>query len=70
MPEMVETSSVVPSGAARATRPVPSVAPAPGLFSTMTTVPRRRPISSAINRAMISVVPPVAKGTISRTGPG
>lgn len=58
---LVEASSrVVPSGWARATKSVPTEAPAPGLFSTMTvalvslrsTSPRRRPIASALPPAV------------------
>ncbi|WZB69460.1 hypothetical protein WJ968_24530 [Achromobacter xylosoxidans] len=51
---------MVPSGCARATTSVPTEAPAPGLFSTMTvmfdslrsTSPRRRPIASALPPAV------------------
>jgi hypothetical protein len=67
---MTESTSVYPSGTARATWPVPSVAPAPGRFSTTTDCPSRRDISPARMRAMMSVVPPGPKGTTNRIGLG
>ena len=41
---VVLISSVLPSGAARATASLPITVPAPGRFSTTTLTPGRRPI--------------------------
>ena len=64
------TSRVAPSLAALATKSAPMEPAAPGLFSTMTVVFRRRPSSGATARAMTSLLPPGAKGTTSRTVEG
>src|SRR5262249_46208383 len=53
----------VPSGAARATRPVPMVPPAPVGFSMITDCPSGPLIRSARMRASVSVGPPAEKGT-------
>jgi len=66
---MVAISSVVPSGAARATRDAPMVPPAPPAFSTTTVMPVRSPRRCAIRRDTTSVAPPAAKGTTMVTGP-
>jgi len=42
--------------------------PPPPLFSTTRVWPSAWPAFSAMTRAMMSVVPPAAKGTIRRTG--
>src|SRR5690606_26070767 len=46
----------------------PSVAPAPGLFSTITGCPRDLDNSSPSARARTSVVPPAENGTTKLTG--
>jgi hypothetical protein len=45
----------------------PTTPPPPALFSTITLWPRALPSGSEITRAMMSVVPPGAKGTVSFT---
>src|SRR5215470_18011622 len=60
--------TVWPSGAARATRPVPMVPAAPVGFSTMTDWPSDPFIRSASTRASASVGPPAGKGTTMVTG--
>src|SRR5574343_150868 len=65
-------SRVCPSGLDLATKSAPSVAPAPGLLSTITVWPRLLDRRSARARASPSVVPPAGKGTtrlIGRCGP-
>ena len=68
--EIGASSTVVPSGAARATLRVPTAAPAPGRFSTTIGCPRNPCMCGAMTRARMSGEPPGAKGLISRTGPG
>ena len=58
-----------PSGAERATCSVPSMPPAPGLFSTRKVPPVALPNLSASRRATVSVAPPGAKVTTMRMGP-
>src|SRR5450759_3168520 len=60
-------SSVYPSGLARATISEPSTLLAPARLSTTKVWPRRSPTLSATMRPRMSLVPPGAKGTISRT---
>src|SRR5258708_8804049 len=62
------STRVGPSGALLATCSVPMLPEAPGRFSTTTGWPRRAPSRSATVRALVSVTPPAAKGTTSRTG--
>src|SRR5450830_1336168 len=50
-------------GADLATKPVPTVPPAPARFSTSTVSPRARPSSVENERARMSCTPPAAKGT-------
>jgi hypothetical protein len=50
-----------------ATFAVPTIVPAPGLFSTATGSDHFVDIASATNRATTSAGPPAAKGTIKRT---
>ena len=60
-----------PSGFAFATKPAPTIAPAPGLFSITIGCPSRFPTTSAAARAMRSLAPPGPKGTthlIGRSG--
>jgi hypothetical protein len=62
------TITVWPSGAARATRPVPTVPEAPTIFSMTTGCPRELRMWSATMRATVSVGPPAAKGTTTVIG--
>src|SRR2546428_5101225 len=62
-------TSVVPSGAALATEPVPMVPPAPARFSTITLRPSAWPSSALIERAMVSCTAPAPKGTTMRMTP-
>ena len=62
------TSKVWPSAGARATSMAAMLPPAPGLFSTITGWPSVLPMSSAISRASVSVVPPAVAPTISFMG--
>jgi len=57
------SSTVSPSGAARATASVPITVPAPGRFSTTAVTFWARPICSASTRATMSAPPPAARGT-------
>src|SRR6266581_4795720 len=59
------TSSVLPSGAARATASAAIAPPAPGRLSTTTVCPLVRTISSARMRTSASMAPPV--GTVTTT---
>ena len=52
-----------PSAVALATRFMPSVPPAPTVFSTMIFWPSERPITSPISLAMMSAGPPAENGT-------
>jgi hypothetical protein len=61
--QVVRVEHVHPSGAARATRPVPTVPAAPVGFSTTTDWPSAVFIRSARMRASASVGPPAGKGT-------
>jgi hypothetical protein len=61
-------SRVWPSGAAFTTASVAILVPAPGRFSTTNCWPRRCDSHCAISRATISVEPPAAKPTMTRTG--
>ena len=54
------SSSVVPSGVARATTSVPMLLPAPGRFSTTTDCRQRSPSAAARARPRMSVGPPGA----------
>ena len=65
---VVPSVSVYPSGAALAAASAPIVPPAPALFSTTTTCPRRSPSFCATMRATMSVEPPGAKPTMSLMG--
>ena len=56
-------SSVWPSGVALATCAAPKVAPAPGLFSTITGWPMAEESLVDTARASTSVVPPAGNGT-------
>src|SRR5215212_1971855 len=47
---------------------MPMLPEAPGLLSTTTCCPSRRPRNSATTRALVSVTPPGVKGTMSRIG--
>src|SRR5215831_10351968 len=47
---------------------VPSAPAAPPMFSTMTACPSSFLIASAVRRAMMSVLPPGANGTMSLIG--
>src|SRR5690606_20600253 len=60
-------SKVYPSGLDRATAAVPTLPPAPSLFSTTTLFPQRAPSLSAIRRPTTSVVPPGENGTTMLT---
>src|SRR5581483_6885832 len=60
---MWPSSSVVPSGAARATKVAPIEPPAPGRLSTITARPSVGAILSATDRARMSVSPPGVNGT-------
>jgi hypothetical protein len=58
------TVIVYPSGAARATRPVPMLPVAPPTFSMMMVWPSAVRMPSAIRRPTTSVSPPGGNGTI------
>ena len=60
--------NVYPSGAALATRPLPIVPAAAPTFSTTMVWPSTSPIASACRRALASMPPPAANGTISVIG--
>ncbi len=60
--------SVVPSGAARATRPVPRLPPAPATFSMTTGWPSTERIGSERMRAIVSDGPPAGNGAMMVTG--
>src|SRR5215213_1541810 len=66
VPEL--TSTVWPSGWARATASAPTTVAAPGRFSTSTGWPRPGAMRSASSRAMTSVEPPGGNGTTNVTG--
>ena len=55
---------VYPSGGARTTRAVPNVPEAPPMFSMMTLCPSVTCMRWARMRAIVSVGPPAAAGTI------
>jgi hypothetical protein len=57
------TSSVWPSGAARATAVAPMFMPPPAMFSTTAGLAHLRASWSATTRASVSVVEPGAAGT-------
>jgi hypothetical protein len=59
---------VYPSGFARIARVEPVVPPAPTTFSTMSCCPSVRDMCSPRMRAMTSVVPPAANGTMTVIG--
>ena len=61
--ETVATPKEYPSGSAFAVSLAPITPPPPALFTTTTVCPKALPRGSAIVRAMMSVVPPGAKGT-------
>src|SRR5690606_33527184 len=61
------TPSVYPSGFALATAAVPTLPPAPGLFSTMNGWPSRLPSWSVTSRATTSGVEPGPNGTTTFT---
>jgi len=61
-------SSVYPSGALLATSSAPMFPEAPGRLSTTTAWPQRSPSFWATRRAMMSVPPPGANPTTTRTG--
>src|SRR6266404_69276 len=65
---LAPTRSVVPSGAALATYSVATIAPPPGLFSTITGWPRLSDNFCPKIRAMISLPPPAAKPTMMWIG--
>src|SRR5262249_4480550 len=65
----VASSSVWPSGCARASAEVATMVLAPGRFSTMTGLPQRAESWSARMRMMTSAGPPGGNGTIPLTGP-
>ena len=65
---MLPSISVWPSAALRASAVAPSVAPAPGLLSTLTAWPRRAASFSAMRRATTSTPPPGGYGAISVSG--
>src|SRR4051812_25111488 len=62
------TSTVLPSGAARATKSVPTWLAAPGLFSTTTARPMRSCSFGCRMRAVMSVLPPGGKVTTIMSG--
>ena len=57
--------SVYPSGVAFAPSALPSVDPAPGLFSMTTGLPRRSASLGMTMRARVSTAPPAGHGTIT-----
>ena len=59
---------VEPSASDLITSLAPMAPLAPGLFSTITVLPKARPKGSASVRAMASTGPPAAKATMIRTG--
>src|SRR5438046_2223691 len=61
--------SVWPSGCDRATSALPTIVPAPGLFSTTTGTDHFADIASPISLATTSVGPPAANGTTNLTLP-
>jgi hypothetical protein len=61
------TSSICPSGAARATAFAPMFMPPPAMFSTTVGLPHLRASWSATTRASVSVVEPAAAGTTNFT---
>jgi hypothetical protein len=68
---LLSSSRVWPSGTARATRWLATMAPAPGWLSTTTGWPRLRASASPTARAVRSAMPPGPKGTtrvIARSG--
>jgi hypothetical protein len=60
--------SVYPSGAARATRPMPILPPAPATFSITIGSPSESRIGSDRMRAMVSEGPPAGNGAIRVIG--
>ena len=60
--------SVCPSGAARATRPVPMLPEAPPTFSTTIGWPSVARICSPMMRTSVSLGPPAGNGTTTVTG--
>ena len=66
--DTVAMPSTCPSGGWRISSSAPSAPPAPPLLSTITVCPSASPSRWPTTRAMMSVVPPAAKGTINRTG--
>ena len=60
--------TVYPSGAERASLFTAMLPPAPVTFSTMICCPNAFPMRSPMIRAMVSVGPPTAKGTIIVVG--
>jgi len=68
MVEDVAISSVVPSGAERATAAAPILVPAPGRFSMTNGLPKRCSSFGASRRATISMPPPGPVGTTIVTG--
>jgi hypothetical protein len=66
--EAVAKPNVYPSAGARASSAAPITPPPPALLSTTTACPSNLPKGSATIRAIKSVVPPAAKGTIKRMG--
>src|SRR6266436_1366145 len=65
---LAPTRSVVPSGCALATYSVATIAPPPGLFSTITGWPRSSDSFCPKTRAMMSLPPPAAKPTMMWMG--
>jgi hypothetical protein len=61
-------NKVLPSGADLATASAAMLPPAPGRFSTTTTLPNKRPSSTDKARASVSVEPPAGAPTKTRTG--
>jgi len=68
MLETVASRKVSPFGCALATTSAPSVPPAPGRFSITTVWPRISLSLGARTRVVMSVPPPVPKGTTIRIG--
>src|SRR6266481_2790204 len=65
---LAPTRSVVPSGGDFATYSVATIAPPPGLFSTITGWPRLSESFCPKTRAMMSLPPPAAKPTMMWIG--
>ena len=63
-----DNNKVLPSGAALATASAARLPPAPARFSINTVRPSNRPISGAISRASVSVLPPGAAPTMILIG--